>query len=115
MTNILALTDGRFKNVVTAVTTATMTLVQTTTTSVVVKVSSLGFSNGSSGLATASLQFVSDGTVFPVAVGVNVDPEQPPVALVTRSTPLYLTGSQSLRAQATNTNVAAIVSYEELT
>lgn len=114
MTNILGLTDGRFKNVVTSVSTATMTLVQTTTTSVVIKVSSLAFANGSGGLATATLQFVNNSTVSPVAVGVNVDPEQPPVSIVTRSTPLYLTGSQSLRAQATNTNVAVIVSYEEL-
>jgi hypothetical protein len=112
--NILSLSSGQLKNFVSAVSTGTVTLVQTTTTSVVVKVSSLLLCNGSPNLATATVQIVSDTTTHPVAVGINVDPEQTPVALVTRSAPLYLTGSQSLRANASNTNVAVLVNYEEL-
>lgn len=114
MPNILALSDGRFKVSATAVGTAATTLVQTTTTSVVVKVSSLRLCNGSSGLATATLQFVDNSTTFPLVVGMNVDPEQPPAVLASRSSPIYLTGTQSLRAIATNTNISAVVVYEEL-
>jgi hypothetical protein len=114
--NVLSLTSGKLKNVVATAGTATagVTVLDITTSTAVIKVSSLMFANGGNAMATATLRLVSGGTTHPVAVGVDVDPQQAPVALITRASPLYLTGSQSLRANASDTNVAVIINYEEL-
>jgi hypothetical protein len=114
--NVLSLTNGSIKNVVTALATATSgaTVLQITSSTAVIKVSSLLLANGGSGYATAAVQLVSSGTTFPVAIGVDVDPEQVPLSVVSRSNPMYLTGDQSIKAYASSTNVAVIVNYEEL-
>lgn len=114
--NILSLTNGSLKNLITTVSTNAMTFIETTSTAVVVKVSAAMFSNSTTSfLHTATLQIVSDGVTHPIAVGMTVDPEQPPEPVITRQTPIYLTGSQALRGQASSTNVSLIVSYEEFT
>lgn len=113
--NILSLTSGSLKNLVTTVSTSAMTFLQTTSTAVVIKVSSAAFSNNTTSfLQTATLQLVSGGVTHPLAIGMNVDPEQPPEHVITRQAPLYLTGTQALRGSASSTNVSLIVAYEEL-
>lgn len=117
MVNVLSLTNGRFKNFVGTLTTATtgLELVATTTTSTVIRVSSLMFANSTtSRLSTATLTLVSGGVTHTLAAGVDVDPAQLPVQVVEKDSPVYLTGVQSIRAHASSTHVLAIVAFEEL-
>lgn len=115
--NILTLSSGELQNFVGTLTTAAdgIELVATTTTSTVVRVSSILYSNSMTGtLATATLNLVSGGVTHSIASGVDVDPAQAPLGLIGRSSPLYLTGEQSLRGLASSTNIIAVVAYEEL-
>lgn len=92
-----------------------MTFVESTTTNVVQKISSIMLGNSTTGvLATATVQIVSEGVTHPLATGMNVDPEQQPEVIVDRRAPIYMTGNQVLQGQASSTNVSVIVSYEEL-
>lgn len=115
--NVLSLTSGELKNFVGTLTTAAagIELVATTTTNTVIRVSSLLFTNSTTGtLATATLNLVSGALTHAIAAGVDVDPAQVPSRVVTKDSPIYLTGSQSLQGVASSTNVVAIVAYEEL-
>lgn len=115
--NVLSLTSGSMKNFVGTLTTATagIELVATTSTSVVIKVSSLMLANATTSLlSTATLTLVSGGVTHTVASGVDVDPAQPPAKVITKDSPLYLTGTQSLRGFASGSHVAAVIAYEEL-
>jgi hypothetical protein len=116
MVNVLSLTNGRFRNFVGTLTTSTtgVELVATTTTAQVIKVSGVLLANASTALlSTASLTLVSGGVTHTLASGVDVDPSQVPVRVVSKETPVYLTGTQSIRAFASGSNVSAVVSYEE--
>jgi len=114
--NILSLTNGSLKNFVATVSTSSMTFVETTSTAVVAKISSLMFSNNTTSfLETATAQIVSGGVTHPLAIGMNVDPEQPPEPVIDKSRPIYLTGSQQIVGAASSTNVSVIVTYEEFT
>lgn len=116
MVNVLSLTSGSMKNFIGTLTTATTgaQLAATTSATVVIKISSLMLANGTTGLlSTATLTLVSGGVTHTVAAGVDVDPSQPPVQVITRAAPLYLTGTQSLRGFASSTHVSAIIAYEE--
>jgi len=115
--NIFALSSGRLKNFVGTLTTNTTGLefVSTTSTSTVIRVASVLFSNATTQqLATATLNMISDGVTHTLASGVDVDPAQAPLGLIGRTSPLYLTGNQSLRGFASSTNITAVVAYEEL-
>jgi hypothetical protein len=115
--NVLSLTSGELKNFVGTLTTATtgIELVATTTTNTVIRVSSLLFTNSTTGtLSTATLNLVSGALTHAIASGVDVDPAQVPTRVVTKDSPIYLTGSQSLRGFGSGSNVVAIVAYEEL-
>jgi hypothetical protein len=115
--NVLSLTRGSMKNFVGTLTTATagIQLVATTTTAVVIKISSLMLANGTTGLlSTATLTLVSSGVTHTLASGVDVDPAQVPTRVINRESPLYLTGTQSLRGFASSTHVSAVIAYEEL-
>lgn len=117
MVNILSLSNGSMKNFVGTLTTATagIELVATTTTSVVIKVSSLMLANATTSLlSTATLTLVSGGVTHTVASGVDVDPAQVPARVITKDAPLYLTGTQSLRGHASGSHVSAVIAYEEL-
>lgn len=92
-----------------------MTFIETTTTNVVSKISSIMLANKTTSvLATATVEIVSEGVTHPLATGMNVDPEQQPAVVVDRASPIYMTGNQVLQGQASSTNVSVIVSYEEL-
>ena len=117
MVNVLSLTSGSMKNFVGTLTTATggVELVATTSTSTVIRVSNLMFANSTtSTLSTATLTLVSGGVTHTIASGVDVDPAQMPARVVTKDSPLYMTGTQSLRGFASGTHVSAVVAYEEL-
>jgi len=53
---------------------------------------------------------------FAVAPGPSSSPATPgtPARVVTKDSPLYMTGTQSLRGFASGTHVSAVVAYEEL-
>lgn len=113
--NILSLTDGQLRTFFSTVSSSAMTFVSVTTTSVVQKISSIMLANRTTNvLATATVQIVSDGVTHPICTGMNVDPEQQPAVVVDRSTPIYMTGTQTLQGSASSTNVSVLVSYEEL-
>ena len=115
--NVLSLTNGSLKNFVGTLTTATagIELVATTTTAVVIKVSSLMLANATTSLlSTATLTLVSGGVTHTVASGVDVDPAQAPTKVITKDSPIYLTGTQSIRGFASGSHVSAVIAYEEL-
>lgn len=115
--NVLGVTSAFLRNFVGTCATATTgtTIVSTTSTNTVIKVSTVLVGNPTTAtLGTAAFQVVTDGTAFTLCQAVDVDPSQEPTILVDRSSPVYLTGSQSLRVVGSSTNLVAVASFEVL-